>query len=324
MSALTRRRAITVIAAACSTAFAAAPAARPRFEWNGTALGAEGRLIFIGLDGGTADRMVADVIAEIDRLEQVFSLYRADSEVSRLNREARLDHPSHDFLVVLEAALDMWRRSDGAFNPAIQPYWRALAGHFAGAPNRDGPDAGLLSEALALCNPDNITVQRDSVSLAPGMALTFNGIAQGYITDRVVALLRRNGLRNTLVQLGETRALPGRPWQVEIAGTGRTIDLRDCAIATSAGSGTPFSGDGRWHHLIDPRTGLPCGDFKSVTVCAASAMSADALSTALAVVGHGNAARIAGRFADVKVFAERSEQRPLTGCNPGSSDPVCT
>ncbi|MGI9463011.1 MAG: FAD:protein FMN transferase, partial [Aestuariivirgaceae bacterium] len=89
-----------------------------------------------------------------------------------------------------------------------------------------------------------------------------------------------------------------------VAGTGRLIDLRNGAIATSAGGGTRFSDDGRWHHLIDPKSGRSRHDFNSITVCASSAMTADALSTALAVAGSSNAAGIARRFPHTRVLTE--------------------
>lgn len=303
-SGLTRRRTITIMAATGAAALVAAPVARSRHEWRGTALGAEGRLIFEGIDRRTADRLTALVIAEIDRLEQVFSLYRPNSQISRLNQQARFDFPSHDLQTVLASGLDFWRRSDGAFNPAIQPFWHMLSKHFAGRPMRSDPHRRQISAALDLCNPEHILLSPEAIKLKPGMALTLNGIAQGYITDQIVALLHQNGLSNTLVQLGETRTLPGRSWQVEIAATGRSIELADSAIATSAGSGTTFSKDGRWHHLIDPKSGYSGLDFNSITVCGPSAMLADALSTALSVAGRQNLSRIAGRFPQVRVFCE--------------------
>ena len=309
VSRLTRRRAITIMAAACVTAGGAIPSTLARREWHGTALGAEGHLIFHGLDRDRTDQAIAGIIAEIDRLENVFSLYRPDSEISRLNRHARLEHPSHDLQVVLASALDFWRQSDGAFNPAIQPLWRMLADHFNG---RDGqsephpigdPDPGRIAEIMRVCNPADIVRTDHGIVLKPDMAITLNGIAQGYITDQVTGLLHSRGLRNTLVQLGESRALPGRSWQVGIGDTGHRIRLDNDAIATSAGHGTPFSRDGSWHHLINPKTGRSGQSFKSVSVRAPSALMADALSTALSVADRDGAARIARRFPQARMLA---------------------
>ena len=133
----------------------------------------------------------------------------------------------------------------------------------------------------------------DRIRLAAGMAVTLNGIAQGYITDRIAALLRRRGWSNVLINLGEIRALDGRPdgmpWTVALD---RPISLqtdlpvlrvRDCAVATSSGAGTMFDAAGRHHHLFDPWTGRSASACLQVTVVAPRATLADALSTALFV-----------------------------------------
>jgi thiamine biosynthesis lipoprotein len=300
---LTRRRTITIMAAACAGLAGAVPAAAARHEWRGVALGANSRLIFDGLNKRAAQTMVARAVAEIDRLEQVFSLYRPGSQISRLNRDGALLHPSHDFMIVLAAAMQFWRRTDGAFNPAIQPLWRALADHFASRPADRDPPADLIADTLKYCDPSDIRISTRAVMLEAGMALTFNGIAQGYITDRVAGLLRGFGMRDVLIQLGETRALPGRTWKIAIKETGKRVNLADGAIATSAGRGTRFTPDGRWHHLIDPQTGQPGRRFDSVTVRAPTALMADALSTALAVSSPDRARSIARRFREARVIA---------------------
>lgn len=300
------RRSMMIVATACAATAGFIPTAWPRHEWHGTALGADGHLIFDGLDRSTADRITRLAIAEIDRLEQVFSLYRVDSQLSRLNREGRLEYPSHDLQRVLGAALGFWRASKGAFNPAIQPVWHFLADHFSNPLERGEPDPGKLTALLRLCNPADIILDDRKVSLKPGMALTLNGIAQGYITDQVVSLFHSQGLRNILVQLGEIRALPGRAWNVGIQGSDHMIRLRDGAIATSAGTGTRFTPDVRWHHLIDPHSGRSGRDFANVAVQAPTAMMADALSTAIAVGDKANAAGVMRHYPHAALFAQRA------------------
>jgi thiamine biosynthesis lipoprotein len=126
------------------------------------------------------------------------------------------------------------------------------------------------------------------------MAVTLNGIAQGYITDRVTDLLKDAGLKSVLVELGETRATgvhpDGRPWRIGIRNPevpeslSRVIELSDAAIATSAGMGTAFEDTGRHHHLFDPGSGLSAAHYLSVSVRAATATAADALSTTLSAL----------------------------------------
>ena len=308
---LTRRRALAIVAA---TAGIAGLGGRVPGElvsqWRGTALGAQGRLLLAGMARARSREAIAMALAEVERLEGIFSLYRPDSELSRLNAEGRIEGPSHDLRVLTGQALAWWRRSEGAFNPAIQPLWAFLARHFAASPAAE-PDAARLAELLALADPRRVGLDDARITLAPGMALSFNGIAQGYITDRVAALLRQAGFADVLVDLGEFFALPGRSWPIATAGSDGTIDLASRALATSAAAGTLFSADGRWHHLIDPASGHSAGGFRSVTVAAASASDADALATAFAVAGPAAFGRLAARFPEVAVRAVLGDGRRL-------------
>lgn len=138
------------------------------------------------------------------------------------------------------------------------------------------------------------------------MALTFNGIAQGYVTDRVADLLRGEGLADVLINLGEIRALPGRAWPIGVSGQTERIELRNGAIAQSAGRGTRFTADGLWHHLIDPGSGRSAQGTAALTVAAATATEADALSTALYVSNASQRAAIAARFPHIRFWIEPS------------------
>jgi hypothetical protein len=131
----------------------------------------------------------------------------------------------------------------------------------------------------------------DRVALVKrGAAITLNGIAQGYATDRVVERLRGAGLSATLVNIGEIRAIgarpDGTPWRVGLADPDRpgvlteTVDLVDRAVATSAGAGFRFDPKGRFTHPLDPATGRSPSLYRTVSVIAPTATEADALSTA--------------------------------------------
>ncbi|HSM39640.1 MAG TPA: FAD:protein FMN transferase [Afifellaceae bacterium] len=305
---LTRRRALTITAAAAgSFALGSGGSAGPMYEWQGRALGAEGTILIDGIDPHLAGRLVGLALGEIERLERIFSLYRPDSEVSRLNISGRLDRPSHDMRVLLDRSLSYWSATDGAFNPAVQPLWQFLSRHFAADPSAGDPDADMLGETARLCDAGRISVAADCIRLAPGMALTFNGIAQGYITDAVADLMRAEGLEHVLVQLGELRALPGRAWRVAIGGSEHEAALVDGALATSEPAGTPLSADSRWHHLIDPRTGHSGSGLASASVAASRACLADALSTAVAVSGERAIPSVARAFPGTVILAQRSD-----------------
>jgi thiamine biosynthesis lipoprotein len=139
-----------------------------------------------------------------------------------------------------------------------------------------------------------VAVEADSIRFRrPGMGVTLNGIAQGYITDRVADVLRSHGLERMLVDMGEPKALAAKPdgsaWRIGIADPRQptrsitTVDVVDRAVATSGGYGTTFDLGGRFTHLINPADGGTAPALAGVTVIADSAARADALSTALSV-----------------------------------------
>lgn len=278
------RRRVLLVAAAAAVLPQGAAAAAP-VEWRGVALGAPARLIVHHPDRAAALALLRDCRAEIERQESIFSLYRPESCLVRLNRAGRLAAPPFDLLQCLDAALRMAALSQGAFDPTVQPLWEAYARHFA-VPGADpaGPAPADIAAAQARVDWRKVRLAADEITLAPGMALTLNGIAQGYASDRVAELLRSRGAETVLVHLGETRAL-GRPadggWRVGLP-DGRVMDLAgDAALATSSPDGTRFSPV--CHHLFDPATGRSAVSAAGITVQAATATLADALSTTLAV-----------------------------------------
>ncbi|WP_052584508.1 FAD:protein FMN transferase, partial [Azospirillum baldaniorum] len=259
-------------------------------------------------DPAEADRLIALCLEEVARLERVFSLYRTDSALARLNRDGVLDAPPADLVRLLSEAAAVSRRTDGAFDPTVQPLWQLYAGHFA-RPGADpaGPPEAVLRAARELVDYRKLRVEPGRVAFAGrGMAVTLNGIAQGYVTDRVSERLRAEGMTDVLVDLGEIRALghhpSGRPWSVGLADPlvdGRnagTLEIADRAVATSGGYGTPFDPAGRFTHLFDPATGGCAREWLAVTVLAPDATTADALSTALSVAPEARAAVLLDRF----------------------------
>jgi len=294
MRPLARRRTLTLIGAAAGMAFLPVPRSRSvpgelLYEWRGQALGAEAALLLAHADRRAAQTMMSRCLAEIARLEAIFSLHRPDSELVRLNRDGRLAGPSHDLRLVLAESQRIAELSGGAFDVTVQPLWQGYVAHFRSHPgDRFGPSQAELEAPLELVDHGQLDLSDDAITLRrPGMAVTLNGIAQGYITDRVADLLRVHGFAQVLVQLGETRALappqPDRPWRLGVPG-GTTVELANRALATSSGSATRFEPSGRHHHLFDPRTGTSTRRYASVTVLAETAAAADALSTALAIL----------------------------------------
>jgi FAD:protein FMN transferase len=316
---LDRRRFIGITAAAAGLgaapwADAAAVASDRLTVWAGTALGARASIRLHHPDKTVAERLIAECIDEIGRLERVFSLYRPDSALSRLNRDGALDGPPLDLVRLLSDSRRFATLTGGAFDPTVQVLWMTYAKHFS-TPNADpaGPCAEAIARAQDLVGHRGIDIAPGRVAFARrGMGVTLNGIAQGYITDRIADRLRQAGLTNVLVDLGEARALgphpDGRPWRVGLVDPGDPsaisdkLDLAQGALATSAAYGFAFDAAARFGHLLDPRTGRPDSRHAAVAVLAPDATTADALSTAFTLMGGDEIDQVLGRRSDVTAF----------------------
>ncbi len=173
----------------------------------------------------------------------------------------------------------------------MQALWRCHAESFArrgAAPTRAEKDA-----ALQLVGWPKVRFDRNRVAFGrAGMGLTLNGIAQGYITDRLLEQLRSSGIDSCLVDMGEIRTLgagpDAQPWSVAVEdATGKassSISVVNKAVATSGADGFRFDAQGASNHLFDPRTGQCAAPSRTVAVIAEQASSADALATAFALM----------------------------------------
>ncbi|TCZ55991.1 FAD:protein FMN transferase [Roseicella aquatilis] len=311
-----RRRVLSILAAAPGLALPVsgrtAPEA-PLTTWTGPALGGVGSIALHHPDPAAARRLVADCVAELHRLEAILSLWQPDSSLSALNRHGVLAAPPPELVEVLREAQQVSDLTGGVFDVTVQPLWALYRDHFS-APGADpaGPPAAALQAALARVDRRRLLVAPDRILLAgPGMAVTLNGIAQGAVTDRVAALLRRGGVAHTLVDLGEARAIgthpTGRPWQALLSdpeAPGRTWDevaLVDRALATSGDGGFVFDAGGRFTHLLDPRSGRSPRRYRAVSVLAPAAARADALSTGFALLPEPEIAAVLAGLPGVEV-----------------------
>lgn len=292
-----RRRFLTISAAAAGFASTSAFAGDVQ-HWRGRALGANASMTLTGMTPQDAQIIGQAVEQELTRLEQVFSLYRADSELSQLNRTGRLKQPSPEFLDVLSLSGALHAASDGAFDPTVQPLWVALM------------QGGDVQAARAAIGWGFVRFDTTEVRLMqPGMALTLNGIAQGYITDQIAALLRRRGLDQVLIDMGEIAAIGGRPdgqaWRAGIATPDGQIvhhvALRDGALATSAPFGTVGPNNKELGHIIDPRENVASGLQTLVSISAATAAVADGLSTACCLLDQKAAQATVAKFPETNI-----------------------
>lgn len=250
-------------------------------------------------DSARARLGLAAARAAVVRVDSLMSTYRAESELSAVNRRAGTDSVtrlSPETVAVLAAALDYARASGGALDVTVGPLVHAW-----GFDSRDPavPPATTLDSARTLVGWQRVDFDRarSTVRLpVRGMRLDFGAIAKGFALDLAVAALRDAGIRRATVDLGGNLRFLGPPddagREVAIRDPRNPADLlavvevRGGAVATSGDYERFFVHDGvRYSHIIDPRTGWPARDIEGVSVFAATGMASDALSTALFVVG---------------------------------------
>ncbi len=247
------------------------------------------------------DRLYDELFSRLEQIDDRFSLTKADSDISRINRGAGIEavtvHDEVFFLV--KNALAYAAVTEGAFDPTIGAV-TSLWGFNSEKPSL--PKANLLSAALPLVDYKSLVLDEEKKSVfltKKGMALDLGGIAKGYAADQLAERLRKHRVKRAIIDLGGniltygTKA-DGSLWRVGIKNpldpTGEAIlvlSLSASAVVTSGVYERNFEADGIfYHHIINPKTGFPVeNDLLSVTVICDSSMKADALTTALFVLG---------------------------------------
>jgi len=263
-----------------------------------------------------AETITREVFNDIDRR---ISLFKPDSELSNLNREAgRSDVPlSGPSAQVIRLALHYARISGGAFDPTVSPLlplWGFQGAPLPGRiPNQDELDAALNRVGymyvdlsyLPADSPANSANPATGRLTKPGMRLDLGGIAKGFAVDVAFERLIRRGVTDLMVDLGGNircagSPRPGSAWKVGVRNPFHTEDLLGTlwltggmAVATSGNYERFVEIDGtRYAHIIDPRTGRPVKGMAGVTVVSVTAVEADAMSTALFVEGLENSANL--------------------------------
>lgn len=229
----------------------------------------------------------ARALAELRRVEARLSLFDDASDLCELNRCAgrRAMRADDDLRTVLRATQQFETQTSGAFNVAVEPLMRAWGFH---RPRRAFPTTAEIAEAEAAVLAAEIKLDGDRAALPSAHTqLDFGGIAVGYGIDRAVAVLKAAGVQRAFIDVsGDCYGLgapPGSPdgWRVDIAGTAQSERLRNRGLATSSNLVSVIRLGGRaLGHVMDPESGWPADTKQQATVTAATAIAADALSTA--------------------------------------------
>lgn len=276
-------------------------------------------------DEAAAGEAIDEAFAELDRIEKLMTSWTDDSDVARVNAAAGSGQPisvDPEVVVVMEKAAESSRLSHGAFDVTVGAFF----GVWKFDQDRDGtiPDPKLVEERRLLVNWRELVIDRErhTARLArAGQKINLGGIAKGYAVDREVAILRRHGFADFLVQAGGDLYVAGkrgdRHWRVGIRDPRASRDeyfamaeIQDRSFSTSGDYERFVIRDGkRYHHIIDPATGYPATRTRSVTVMALDAFTADALSKGFFILGPEEGMKLVEQLPDVEaVFVGADNQ----------------
>ena len=260
----------------------------------------------VQMAAGRDDDSMEHVFAALDlveSLEDQMTVYRAESEVQTINRQAAIAPVpvEHRLFRMFQLAQRLHQETDGAVDITSGPLSDAW-----GFSRRRGrvPEATEIAAALTRVGMNEVILDESQSTVAfrrPGLTVHFNCIGKGYALDRMAELLDESKVGDYLLHGGKSSVLargdqPGQPprsgWTIGLRHPLRPADrlaqfsLRDQSLSTS-GSGTQFfrRRGRRYGHILDPRTGQPVEGVFSATVIAPTAAEADALSTAFYVLG---------------------------------------
>jgi len=264
-----------------------------------------------------ANAILEKATDEIRRIEGLVSAHKEGSELEKLNNSGTATF-SKDGVAILEKSIGIYEMTEGAFNPAIYPImelWGFSTKEYRVPENEElqqkltNMDASQIRIEYADNNSDDVITEDitngitavATVTVPAGMKLDFGGIAKGYTSDRIIALLRENKVESAIINLGgNVHTLgtkpDGTPWNTAIKhpeneGYLGVVEVVDKAVITSGGYERYFEEAGKtYHHIINPQTGYPAeSGVISVSIISSDGMLADGLSTALYVMGYEKA-----------------------------------
>lgn len=250
--------------------------------------------------GDNAQKGVTDAVAEIQRLDNLLSIGKEDSEISKLNKSG-CAAMSDDTAVMVTKALDLYKSTGGAFDITVLPLmelWGFTTQEYY-VPTEDE-----IQSTLQRVGADKLTWDENTKTLTLGdkQEIDLGGIAKGFTSSRIMEIFKKDGVTCGMVSLGGNVHLlgtkqDGSAWRVGIQDPNNTDDMlgvleaNDCAVITSGAYERNFEKDGvTYHHIIDPATGKPSNSgLTSVTIVSKDGTLADGLSTSLFVMGKDKA-----------------------------------
>jgi thiamine biosynthesis lipoprotein len=293
-------------------------------------MGSELRVTLWSADEASADKALTAVFAEVDRLDALLSVWKADSDVLRINAAAGKTpvSVSRETIDALLAARQVSQWTSGKFDVtfgALSDVWK-----FDHDKDERVPTAAELAARIPLIDYQKVVIDETASQVLityPGMRIHLGGVGKGYAVDRVAGILRQHGFQHFMVQFGGDLYVAGQPgadsWRLGISDprgpvgdSFAAVELRDATLSTSGDYERFFIKDGRrFHHILDPSTGQPARGCRSVSIVTKTAAMADGLSTGVFILGPHAGMELVERLPDVEavIVTDQNEVLISTG-----------
>ena len=288
-------------------------------KWTGTVLNNNVNLEIHSNEGKNNSLIYSQINSFINQADDIFNLQNPDSEIVELNKNKKLQNPSPYLIEVIKKSQILSEQTNGSFDITVQPLWTHYYSHFILNGKSNFPDDKALKNIKKSINWKNVVIENNTVILKNNASITLNGIAQGWITDKVVEIINKNNIKNTLVDFGETFASGSyearRPWNIQIQsseGINTVIKLTNKAVATSSAGGTMFEPTKKYNHIFNPKTGLSTTNFDTVSIISNKAWLSDCLATSALLLSRNKLKVLCDKYNAKAIIADKSNFKELT------------
>jgi len=274
--------------------------------------------VVIYADEGIAEESINAAFARMEEIERIATTWDSEGEAFKLNQDGYSDAPSDELLELIRMSLDYSELTSSYFDITCQP----LLDLWSYNPNSEkqfweldeATQKAEISETSKLVGSDKIVVEENRIYFQEeGMKITLGGIAKGYAVDEALEVLRGMGIKYALVDAGgDIGTLGSKPdgelWNVALVNPDDTSQslanfrFSDKSVATSGNYARYFDPEKKAGHILNPKTGYSANECISVTIIAENCTYADALATAVFVMGPENGMRLVESLDDVECF----------------------
>jgi FAD:protein FMN transferase len=289
----------------------------PSINQDFDVMGTSGNIIVYHDDVDVASDAINKAITRIKEIDDSLSIYKETSEIYLLNVNKILSNPSEDILFNIKHAMRFGKLSGGSFDITVQPLLELY--HYTFTEEGRPPTEDEIQQTIKKVDYSRVMLNV-TVEIGEDQKITLGGIAKGYAVDNAINILKENGIKSALVNIGgDMRALGTKPndveWNIALVNPRDKNDyiiiipLRNMSVVTSGDYERYFDEDKRFHHIVDPKTGYSVTELISVTIISSNAMDADAIATSVFVMGEEKGLELIEKIDDLEGLLITSDKR---------------